>query len=80
MLIFSRRKDEKFVIGDDVEITILEIHGNRIRFGIKAPKHIQVHTRLKTSAVPLPDKADNFDEQTVSLQDFSSILGMSKRV
>jgi carbon storage regulator len=50
MLIIARKRDEKIMIGDDIEIQILEIGRNRVRFGIKAPKHISVQTRQKSSA------------------------------
>jgi len=49
MLIISRKKDQKIILADDIEITILEVGRNRVRFGIKAPKHVPIHTRLKTS-------------------------------
>ena len=45
MLVFSRRKDERIVIGDDVEITVVDIRGNRVRLGIVAPKEVTVHRR-----------------------------------
>ena len=53
MLVISRKKDQKLIIAEDIEITILEIGSNRVRFGIKAPKHIPIHTRLKGTE-PLP--------------------------
>lgn len=43
MLILSRRKDETFVIGDDIEVTVLEIKGSTIKLGITAPKNVEVH-------------------------------------
>jgi carbon storage regulator len=52
MLIISRKKDQKIIVADDIEITILEVGRNRVRFGIKAPKDIPIHTRLKTSPAP----------------------------
>jgi carbon storage regulator CsrA len=51
MLIISRKKDQKIIVADDIEITILEVGRNRVRFGIKAPKHIPIHTRLKDTPV-----------------------------
>ena len=51
MLIISRKKDQKIIVADDIEITILEVGRNRVRFGIRAPKHVPIHTRLKTSPV-----------------------------
>lgn len=48
MLIISRKKDQKIVVADEIEITILEVGRNRVRFGIKAPKHIPIQTHIKT--------------------------------
>ena len=59
MLIISRKKDEKIIVADDIEITILEVGRNRVRFGIKAPKSVAIQTRLKTAseiaAVEIPE-------------------------
>ncbi|MGI5838050.1 MAG: carbon storage regulator CsrA [bacterium] len=45
MLVLSRRKDESIIIGRDIEITIVDIQGDKVRIGIKAPKNITVHRR-----------------------------------
>ncbi len=45
MLVLSRQKDESIVIGDDVEITIVDVRGDKVRLGINAPKHISVHRK-----------------------------------
>jgi len=45
MLVLSRRKDESIMIGDDVEIVIVNVRGDKVRLGITAPKHIPVHRR-----------------------------------
>jgi carbon storage regulator len=43
MLILTRRIGETIRIGDDVFVTVLEIHGNQVRIGIQAPKSVAVH-------------------------------------
>jgi carbon storage regulator len=43
MLILTRRIGEAIIIGDDVEINILEVKGNHVKIGIDAPKEISVH-------------------------------------
>jgi carbon storage regulator len=45
MLVFSRKQEQKFIIGSDIEITIIEVSGNRVRFGITAPKDIEIQKR-----------------------------------
>ena len=51
MLVLSRQKDESIVIGDDVEITIVDVRGDKVRLGITAPKHIPVHRREVYDAI-----------------------------
>jgi len=43
MLVLSRQKDESIMIGDDVEVTIVDVRGDKVRLGITAPKEIPVH-------------------------------------
>ena len=45
MLVLSRQKDESIMIGDNVEITIVDIRGDKVRLGINAPREIPVHRR-----------------------------------
>jgi len=42
MLVLSRREGEKIMIGDDIQVVIIEIRGNQIKVGIKAPTGIPV--------------------------------------
>ncbi len=43
MLVIMRDAGEVFSIGDDITIQILAIHGNQIRLGVEAPRHVKVH-------------------------------------
>jgi len=45
MLVLSRQKDESIMIGDEVEITIVDVRGDKVRLGINAPRSIAVHRR-----------------------------------
>ena len=77
MLIISRKKEQKIIVADNIEITILEIGRNRVRFGIKAPKDIPIHTRLKT--VPAQaDVASEKETEASELPDLPVAVGMSK--
>ena len=42
MLILSRMKDERIMIGDQIVITVADIRGDKVRLGISAPKHMRV--------------------------------------
>ncbi|MFK7857125.1 MAG: carbon storage regulator CsrA [Granulosicoccus sp.] len=45
MLVVSRGFGESIVIGDDITVTILSIHGKHIRIGIDAPREVSVHRK-----------------------------------
>ena len=80
MLIISRKKDQKIIVADDIEITVLEVGRNRVRFGIKAPKHIQIHTRLKTSPVTEQTaQVVEIEKQTSPLEGLPAAVGLAKR-
>jgi carbon storage regulator len=51
MLVLSRQKDESIMIGDEVEITIVDVRGDKVRLGITAPKHIPVHRKEVYEAI-----------------------------
>lgn len=43
MLILTRRIGEAVVIGDNVTVSILGVHGNQVRVGVNAPREVSVH-------------------------------------
>ncbi len=57
MLVLSRQRDETIMIGDDVEITIVDIRGDKVRLGITAPTHIPVHRKEVYDAIQRENKA-----------------------
>ncbi len=57
MLVLSRQRDETIMIGDDVEITIVDIRGDKVRIGITAPTHIPVHRKEVYEAIQRENRA-----------------------
>jgi carbon storage regulator len=51
MLVLSRTRDETIMIGDDIEITIVDIRGDKVRLGITAPSEIPVHRKEVYDAI-----------------------------
>lgn len=45
MLALSRRRDESVVIGNNIEITILDIKGDQVKIGVSAPKSVPVYRK-----------------------------------
>jgi len=51
MLVLSRHRDESIIIGEDIEITVVEIRGDKVRLGVKAPREVPVHRREVYEAI-----------------------------
>ncbi len=69
MLVLSRQRDETIMIGDDVEITVVDIRGDKVRLGITAPREIQVHRKEVYDAI----KRENAEASQVKLDDVSEL-------
>jgi carbon storage regulator len=42
MLVLTRKKHQSIMVGDDIEISILDVVGDKVRIGIEAPREISV--------------------------------------
>jgi carbon storage regulator len=51
MLVLSRQRDETIMIGDDIEITVVDIRGDKVRLGINAPARVAVHRKEVYEAI-----------------------------
>lgn len=45
MLVLSRQKNESIMIGNSIEIVIIDIRGDKVRLGINAPRDVAVHRK-----------------------------------
>lgn len=56
MLVLSRKTDQSIKIGDDIEIMVVQITGNKVRLGIVAPNHT-IHRKEVYDAVQIEKMA-----------------------
>lgn len=45
MLVLTRKKKQSLMLGEDIEIQVLEVNGEQIRLGIKAPKAMKIYRK-----------------------------------
>ena len=57
MLILSRKIDEKIKIGDDITITLIDVHGDQVKIGVEAPKNVKVFRQEVFDAIQNENKA-----------------------
>lgn len=67
MLVLSRQRDETIMIGDDIEITIVDIRGDKVRLGITAPSSVPVHRKEVYEAI----KKENKEATQVRIEDLT---------
>ena len=51
MLILSRRVDERIMIGEQIEISVIDIKGDQVKIGISAPRSIKVYRKEVFQAI-----------------------------
>ncbi|MCG8478173.1 MAG: carbon storage regulator CsrA [Spirochaetales bacterium] len=73
MLILSRKVDERIVIGDDIEVSVVEIRGDQVKLGIVAPRSVKVYRREVFDAIQEENRAAARDA-TVDLPDLSDLF------
>ena len=57
MLVLSRQRDQTIMIGDDIEITVVDIRGDKVRLGINAPSEVSVHRKEVYDAIKRENRA-----------------------
>lgn len=51
MLVLTRKRDESIIIGDNIEIMVVDIGQNEVRIGISAPRELSVHRKEVYEAI-----------------------------
>lgn len=73
MLVLSRQRDETIMIGDEIEITVVDVRGDKVRLGITAPTRIAVHRKEVYEAI----RSEN---QNASNIDNSQLQALSQNI
>ena len=58
MLVLGRQKDESIMVGDEVEVTIVDVRGDKVRLGITAPRSVTVHRKEVYEAIQREKQQD----------------------
>ncbi len=82
MLILSRKIDEKICIGENIVITLIDVHGDQVKIGVEAPKNVKVFRQEVYDAIQSENKAAVLDakksERNTSLNAVSALSKLLK--
>ncbi|MCD8492357.1 MAG: carbon storage regulator CsrA [Geovibrio sp.] len=70
MLVLSRKTNESIIIGENIEIRIVEVAGKSVKLGIDAPRDVSVHRKEIFEAIKDENIQAATKENLVSLVDF----------
>ena len=76
MLVVTRKKDEKLIIGNEIEVQVLRIGRDNVRLGIKAPAHISIYRHEIYEAI----KNENISAVTSQIPDRETLDKISKGI
>ena len=57
MLVLTRKCGESIIVGDHVEIKVLELHGNQVKIGVQAPQAVPIHRKEVYIAIQRENEA-----------------------
>lgn len=57
MLILARKLNERIIIGDDIEVSVVEIKGDQVKLGISAPREVKVYRHEVYQAIQEENRA-----------------------
>ena len=73
MLVLSRHLNETIMIGDNIEVSIVDIKGDQVRIGIKAPKEIKVYRKEIYEAI-LKENIDAASTRNVDIKSIETLF------
>lgn len=73
MLVLTRKEDQSIMIGDGIEVKVLDVKENQVKLGVVAPKSVPVHRREVYDAI----QAEN--AQAASSEKVEDITGLISR-
>lgn len=79
MLILSRKIDEKIKIGDDITITLIDVHGDQVKIGVEAPKNVKVFRQEVFNAIQSENKAAVVEVESKNSMAISALSKLLKK-
>jgi carbon storage regulator len=77
MLVLTRKTNESIMVGDEIEIVVIAIHGEQVKIGVKAPRSVPVHRREVFEAIQ-QENIEAAKQKTDSLSQAAQLFKKNK--
>lgn len=74
MLVLTRKPDQSIMVGNEIEITVLEVRGEQVRVGIRAPRNVTVHRKEVYEQI----RDENLSAYALSVENLPSLEDLLK--
>jgi carbon storage regulator len=78
MLVLSRKIDERIMIGDQIEISVVDIKGDQVKIGIQAPGSIKIYRKEVYEAIQ-KENIEAARAKPAALPDLDRLLDKEKK-
>jgi carbon storage regulator len=69
MLVLTRKLNQSLIIGDNIELVILDVQNGNVKIGIKAPKHIRIMRKEVIEQVTEINKNSTLNANKIDLNE-----------
>lgn len=78
MLVLTRKPDQSIMVGNEIEITVLEVRGEQVRIGIRAPRNVTVHRKEVFEQILIENRNATSTESLPTLEELIVSLPSAK--
>ena len=79
MLVLARKVNESIMIGDDIEVVVVDIKGDQVKLGIRAPKNVAIHRAEIYQEIQEQNKQAAQSVNPDKLRDIQKLLGKENK-
>jgi len=69
MLALTRKKNEALILNNNIELTILEVKGDQVKIGIKAPREVSIYRK------EVYDQIQTVNQESMTSEDIEALKG-----
>ena len=78
MLVLTRKSEQKIMIGKDIVVTILKVHGDQVSIGIQAPKKTPIYREELFKEIEMENVGGRLGQSSIDIKSVASKLPMKK--